>query len=90
MKIKINASGCLEIERAGEWKEQSCPYGLAVPAVTPLCGDWCPLFGGVELRQTSAEGPDRVWRPILVQSLPLCRRTIFGEIIDERVKEPRP
>ena len=26
MKIRINKDGFLEIERAGKWKEQICPY----------------------------------------------------------------
>jgi hypothetical protein len=44
MKAKINAEGCLEIERAGKWKKQRCPYRQPTGTGVP-CGDWCPLFG---------------------------------------------
>lgn len=40
MKIKINKDGHLEIERAGEFKKQVCPYNTQ-----QFCGDQCPLFG---------------------------------------------
>ena len=39
MKIKINKSGHLEIERAGTMRGQYCPHQEDDP-----CGDWCPLF----------------------------------------------
>ena len=53
VKLKINASGNLFVERAGKLKPQGCPYKEDnVP-----CGDWCPLFqepeGMIELCETT-------------------------------------
>ncbi len=41
MKGEIGTDGCLKVERAGEMKQQICPFGKG----DPFCGDWCPLFG---------------------------------------------
>ena len=38
MKARITEIGVLQIERAGEWKTQFCPYHAK------FCGDWCPSF----------------------------------------------
>jgi hypothetical protein len=38
VKIKIDKDGALWIERAGKWKDQSCPHRFY------SCGDHCPLF----------------------------------------------
>lgn len=40
MKGKICENGWLSIERAGQLKEQECPYQLEAAK----CGDWCPKF----------------------------------------------
>jgi len=60
MKIRINKSGFLEVERAGEFKEMICPYSKPRRGQQYIgtedfpkdidtiygtpCGDWCPLF----------------------------------------------
>ena len=41
MKVKIDESGYLHIERHGEMNEQVCPY---YPGSRKGCGDWCPHF----------------------------------------------
>ena len=91
MKIKIDKKGYLWIERPGGWKMQECRPGggnvLHVPRKYGptyeeiqygLCGDSCPLFGEPTLRrdfQTNAE-----------DSLEVCQKILYGEIIDERQK----
>jgi len=42
MKAKIDKNGYLEIERAGKFKSQRCPFS-SNNMFTP-CGDMCPLF----------------------------------------------
>lgn len=39
-KIRIDKHGMLWRDRAGQMKEQRCPYGRN----GVRCGDWCPLF----------------------------------------------
>ncbi len=41
MKIVIDESGFLKLERAGKLKNQLCPFSDA----GPHCGGWCPHFG---------------------------------------------
>lgn len=43
MKGKICKDGWLSIERAGQIKEQKCPYQLEAGRCE-RCGDWCPKF----------------------------------------------
>jgi hypothetical protein len=38
MKIVIGETGLLRLERAGEMKNQGCPF------IEAQCGDWCPHF----------------------------------------------
>ncbi len=73
MKIKINKTGNLEIERAGKWRAQQCPGSLA------LCGGTCPLFGEPEIYTRG----DLVTNTL---RLDLCHVTLEGEITDERGK----
>ncbi len=48
-KGMIDASGNLSIDRAGEMKEQYCPFDPTIldeeQSESVHCGDWCPLFG---------------------------------------------
>jgi hypothetical protein len=44
MKIRINKYGHLEIERAGKFKSQHCPFIADITKYDSVCGDWCPLF----------------------------------------------
>lgn len=44
MKIKIDKSGYLNIERAGAMASQLCVYNK-----TDLCGDHCPLFDDTDI-----------------------------------------
>ena len=79
MKIKINAAGKLNIERAGGMKEQICPFDVTEGTVRPPypCGDWCPLFGEPE-----AGNPDF---PEIKTYILLCHNVVIqGEIVDER------
>ena len=54
MKIRIDGSGNLEIERGGTFKDQYCPHqdvgtsSEAGLAAWCRCGDWSPLFGEPE------------------------------------------
>ena len=73
MKIKINKTGSLEIERAGRGKKQYCPF-VGEDRINN-CGDWCPLFGEPEPHAT---------QPVMM--LKLCHTYICGEITDERGK----
>lgn len=41
MEMQIDEDGQLRIKRAGQWKNQLCPYD---PYVT-RCSDRCPHFG---------------------------------------------
>lgn len=41
MRGKINNQGDLEIERAGVFKKQWCPYSTGMAE----CSHFCPLFG---------------------------------------------
>ena len=43
MKVKIDKSGNLWIERAGKMKAQNCPHGNTDETLV-ACGDWCPMF----------------------------------------------
>lgn len=43
MKAKIDKNGYLELERAGKFKRQYCPF-TAYDDNPNICGDWCPLF----------------------------------------------
>ena len=66
MNARITKDGHLEIERAGEWKEQICPWVHLSANIAPspgedvsadlepsLCGDWCPLFRAETIPQSS-------------------------------------
>lgn len=75
MKIKINSLGNLEIERAGKFKAQVCPFR----ALDDFCGDWCPLFGETYMTSPYTGDPKH--------AMTICQgRILTGEIIDERVK----
>jgi hypothetical protein len=72
MKFKITKIGVLEIERAGEWKQQICPYDSDYGD----CGDWCPLFDDSHIYTEKDDS-----------ALGLCTKTYFGKrgmVIDER------
>ena len=43
MKILIDEDGRLHIERAGVYRQQTCPYTFN--GFWMGCGDWCPHFG---------------------------------------------
>jgi len=86
MNIRITVNGHLEIERAGKFVEQKCPFtsvhmngwndikwGLNE---MKFCGDWCPLFG--EPREWTG-GEDGM-------ALGLCQGTLIGHIEDLRGK----
>ena len=76
MKIKISRNGNLEIERAGEWKEQYCPHCPRIPEER-LCGDYCPLFGEPKYRTGLGEQT----------TLEICDgKVLVGYIQDERGK----
>ncbi len=78
MKIKINAQGNLEIERAGKFRKQACPFQW-----DEFCGNWCPLFGEPQ--------PIDPHHPKSDKFINLCHnRALVGSVIDERVKEPKP
>jgi hypothetical protein len=84
MKIKISTSGYLEIERAGKFKEQFCPFTSTPSQVFDThksCGDWCPLFGEAV--------PVADVKTVL---FPLCHQTYFKldkeDFIDERPSPP--
>jgi hypothetical protein len=52
MKVKIDVQGYLQIDRVGEFKYQFCPFSDRNQSYSEErvpCGDWCPLFGQVEL-----------------------------------------
>jgi hypothetical protein len=46
LKLKINKGGTLEIERAGQYEQQYCPFQPSLPGDEHdvCCGDWCPMF----------------------------------------------
>ena len=44
MKVLIDEDGRLHIERAGTYRQQTCPFSFAI-GMTTSCGDWCPHFG---------------------------------------------
>ena len=55
MKIKINKSGVLELERKGKMKVQHCPF-----SEYDLCGDWCPLFQVIERRRLCSKSDNSI------------------------------
>ena len=77
MNILIDSGGWLQIERAGKWKVQRCPFAGADDQGRWVadCGDWCPHFG--EVRLLSDVATDRL--------LDLCHgKTLMGDITDQR------
>jgi hypothetical protein len=62
--VRINKRGFLSIQRAGEWREQCCPFAANEGREPAHCGDWCPLFaepiGQADDLPGSERGP---WRP---------------------------
>lgn len=78
MKGKIDADGCLHIERAGEMREQACPFGDC----DATCSHWCPLFAEPCPADGERVGDGRK------TVLELCRMAlVFDELTDERGKE---
>lgn len=74
MKIKIDASGVLHVERAGKMKRQDCPFETGGAS----CGDWCALFGEPEDHWEDGDNG---------MCLELCRRTLYFQkpnFTDER------
>jgi len=59
MKIKIDKTGVLHIERAGKMKAQACLYASNPSTLEKCCGDWCPAFGGPHTN-TNLLGKDTV------------------------------
>ena len=87
MKIKINRDGGLEIERAGVYNKQYCPFFACSEAEGfqfSYCNDSCPHFGepsGVTHKDDVAP---------MIGELHLCHNKILnGEIIDERKEETK-
>ena len=77
MKGKIDANGCLCLERAGQLKLQDCPYRSLVEGKYRFaCGDWCPHFGEPEY--------DRGFPTIINLSCGNGRTWYFDELIDRR------
>ena len=83
LKGKIDAGGCLLIQRGGEFKLQQCPHTPCDFQVNndimirQPCGDWCPKFGE----------PYKVQDVCTYQMhLVLCEDNDipFDELIDER------
>ena len=70
MNIRITEKGYLEIDRAGTFAPQYCPYS------SERCGSFCPLFG--EPREWTG-GEDGM-------ALGLCQGTLIGHIEDLRGK----
>jgi hypothetical protein len=71
MKLRIDSSGWIWIERAGKLRPAFCPF-TAPPDDGRRCGDWCPLFG------EPAPG-------LGAQTLLICQdRILSGEVTDER------
>jgi len=78
MKAKININGFLEIERAGRFKLQRCPFRSTLNFIN--CGDGCPLFEEPFIFK------DRVKEKDMVQ-LKFCQSAIFldkKDFVDER------
>ena len=92
MKGKIDKYGTLYIERAGEMKDQLCPY--ASECGSPIaCSDTCPLFGEPvfdEDRKMQVTGGGNAAGSVKVglkesATLALCERTLlFDKFTDER------
>ena len=79
MKAKIDKSGRLLIERAGNMVAQCCPFDSSDGGYE--CGDWCPLFGEPKSEYTMENGK----RGAII-SLQLCRRELALEsCADDRV-----
>jgi hypothetical protein len=71
VKIKINKSGWLLINRAGKWKAQDCRQGHADASFAfPPCCDDCPLFG-----EPFEISPKMV-------GLSLCKTTLYCDLHD--------
>lgn len=82
MKGKIDENGWLNIERAGEMKEQECPFAN-------MCGDWCPLFGEPDTTITKiAFMGGTLVNEKAETRLKICRaELLFDEFSDERVTD---
>lgn len=81
--MKINKFGNLEIERAGKWTIQHCPFHVSrffesAGTYYRPCGGWCPLFGEPHTQAAEDLLSTISW-------LELCRANLEGEIIDERM-----
>lgn len=76
MKIEIDQTGCLHIERAGQMKAQRCSRRNDW-----FCGDECPLFGDVAMEpERDEDGQVRRY----TQVLPICGHILEGQITDKR------
>ena len=71
MKAMIDKEGKLSIERAGEMRNQACPYS----SPPYFCGDWCALFG----EPSEDQATDTI-------KLEICGKAtlVFSEFNDER------
>ena len=74
MKGKIDSSGTLQIERAGCYVYQNCPYNRDF-----LCGHICPLFGEPHDKYT-----DNFGRVGAMMTICQERTLRFDEFTDER------
>lgn len=86
MKIQIDESGNLGIERGSIFKEQYCPYqdiGTSSEAGIGAwcrCGDWCPMFGEPDWDNPGLHRG--------VDYLTICNgRVLGGQIKDKRVAQ---
>lgn len=89
MKIKIDKSGSLWLERAGKMKEALCPedhylrkdsYGSTGYPTHWSCGDWCALFYDYLINTKHVDE----------HAIELCKKEYVvreSDFIDERGKE---
>ena len=77
IKAKINKKGFLLIKRGGiAYKDQLCCRQIQTETSVVKCGDWCPLFGEIDVVMDK--------RNVISQKLTLCSGAIIGRVTDNR------
>jgi hypothetical protein len=85
MKGKITKQGWLQIERAGKFIDQECPF-VNSSADGTKCGQWCPHFGEPE-NEEYVSNDFKTNKQIVetITTLGTCRwKLFFKSLIDER------
>jgi len=83
MNGKIDAQGCLWIERGGVWVQQMCHYSTDDVGARFACAHDCPLFGEPKEPSLCVYVKDQ-WKEGIAIDICQGRTLFFEQFTDER------